>query len=244
MSSADSPGLSTSGPKPVLIFDLDGTLLSVNSYPSWVRYLIVGHFPENKTSDRIKIGLQTIYLMLQRKLMNKDHAFVKAKLQGLWSKAAAKDPDSLAQDWLIGDLYSVVRPNLFPIMSRVMKQELDAILATAAAGEYAIPLGKKLGFKFILATPPFGTPGAGEENSGAVKRDRVLALLKENGWEDRPRIFFTDHADDMPLIEVCGKIFWFGPAANIQTMKTAHPDKKILNGLDLDGKEAFAALSE
>lgn len=228
----------------MLIFDLDGTLLSVNSYPSWVRYLIVGHFPENKTSDRIKIGLQTIYLMLQRKLMKKDHAVIKAQLQELWSKAAAKDPDSLAQDWLIGDLYNVVRPNLFPIVTRVMKQELDAVLATAAAGEYAIPLGQKLGFKHILATPPFGTPGAGTENHGAVKRDRVLALLKEIGWENRPRVFFTDHAEDTPLIEVCDKIIWFGPVASIQTMKTAYPAKKFLNGLDLDGKEAFAAISE
>lgn len=244
MSSADSPGLSTSGPKPVLIFDLDGTLLSVNSYPAFVRYLMVGHFPENKTLDRIKIALQTINLMLQRKLMKKDHALVKAKLQELWSKAAAKDPDSLAQDWLIGDLYSVVRPNLFPIMSRVMKQELDGVLATAAAGEYAIPLGQKLGFKHILATPPFGADDAGRENHGVVKRDRVLALLKQIGWEDRPRIFFTDHEEDMPLIEVCEKIFWFGNISSIKTIQAAHPGKKILNGLDLDGKEAFAALSE
>ncbi len=228
----------------MLIFDLDGTLLSVNSYPAFVRYLIVGHFPENKTFDRIKIGLQTIKLMLQRKLMKKDHVVIKAQLQELWSRAAAKDPDSLAQDWLIGDLYNTVRPNLFPIMARVVKQELDAVLATAAAGEYAIALGQKLGFKHILTTPPFGAPEAGRENHGIVKRDRTLALLKDIGWDNRPRIFFTDHEEDMPLIEVCDKIFWFGNAASIKTIQTAHPGKKILNGLDLDGKEAFAALSE
>ena len=44
MSFADSPGRSTSKADPVFIFDLDGTLISVNSFPHWVIYMLRGKF--------------------------------------------------------------------------------------------------------------------------------------------------------------------------------------------------------
>ena len=42
------------------------------------------------------------------------------------------------------------------------------------------------------------------------KRDRVLALLRQLDWFTRPRILFTDHLDDLPLMRECDAVFWFG----------------------------------
>ena len=37
------------------------------------------------------------------------------------------------------------------------------------------------------------------------------------GWQDEPRILFTDHEDDLPLIRVCQTVYWFGS----ETARTA-----------------------
>ena len=41
---------------PLLIFDLDGTLLSVNSYPHWVRYLLTGRFDGLDKKERLAVS--------------------------------------------------------------------------------------------------------------------------------------------------------------------------------------------
>ena len=46
-----------------------------------------------------------------------------------------------------------VRPAFEPLLQQIAAGEIDAVLATAAAGEYALPLGRQLGFRHVLATP-------------------------------------------------------------------------------------------
>lgn len=244
MSSAVSPGLSISNQPPVVICDLDGTLLSVNSFPVWVRYLIYGHFGELATLERLKIAFATIKVMFERKLLKKDHAVTKAQLQQLWERATSKDTDGIGPEWLLSDLAATTRPNLSKLLQMITANRFSAVLATAAAAEYAVPLGQKLGFKHILATPKLNAANAAAlHNVGAVKRDCTLAFLQAQGWDTQPRIFLTDHEEDLPLIAVCDKILWFGKAAGLATMQTAHPDKVFVNALLLDAKEIVQELT-
>ena len=228
-----------------MICDLDSTVLSVNSFRPWVRYLIFGHFGELAVVERLEIALTTIVVMLERKLLNKDHAVTKGKLQKLWRRATAKDPATLAQDWLLSDLAATVRPNLSALLSRAAADSKQHILlATAAAGEYAEPLGARIGFKYILSTPLLaGADAAKLHNVGSVKRDRVLAFLQEKGWDKLPRVFLTDHIEDLPLIEVCDKILWFGNETQRQLAQTKATGKLFVPALTLETKEVLAEIS-
>ncbi len=245
MSSVVSPGPSTSELLPVVICDLDSTVLSVNSFRPWVRYLIFGHFGDMPIAERLEIAITTIIVMAERKLMNKDHAVTKGKLQKLWRRAIAKDPAGLAQEWLLSDLAATVRPNLSALLSRAAADtKQHVLLATAAAGEYAEPLAAKIGFRHILATPLLeGVDAAKQHNVGSVKRDRTVAFLQEKGWDKLPRVFLTDHIEDLPLIEVCDKILWFGNETQLQLAQTKAPGKLFVPALTLENKEVLAEIS-
>lgn len=224
-----------------MICDLDETVLSVNSFRPWVRYLIMGHFGEMKTAERLELSCYVIWAMIERKLLKKDHAVIKGKLQKFWTQATVKDPAGLAQDWLLSDLASTVRPNLRSFLQWTAAGKQSVLLATAAAGEYAAPLAARIGFRHVLATPPLykSKEPAKEHNAGEVKRDNVLAYLKTQGWDASPRVFLTDHNEDKPLIAVCDKILWFGKEPAMQALQKEFPDKVFVHALVLEPREVL-----
>ena len=57
-----------------------------------------------------------------------------------------------------------------------------------------------------------------------------MRLLEQRGWQDRPRVLFTDHEDDLPLIGVCDDVHWFGSERGRQMVAYALPDISIRSG--------------
>ena len=53
---------------PVLIFDLDGTILRTNSFPLWMVYLMIGRIPELDLRQRVSLSMHTMRLLLLRKI--------------------------------------------------------------------------------------------------------------------------------------------------------------------------------
>ena len=201
----------TSMDEPVLIFDLDGTIIDVNSFPLWAGDMLRGRVPSIDRAGRTAIALRTAAALARRKLLREPHDTFKARLQRIWTRATERAATDLSVD-LVARLASHVRPNLDLILRDVASGTVDAVLTTAAAAEYALPLARHLGFRHAIATPTAGSADC-TENVGSTKRDRTLAYLVAQGWADRPRIFFTDHRDDLPLIRECQTIVWLGPDA-------------------------------
>lgn len=227
MCSAASPGRSTSRADPLLIFDLDGTILSVNSFPHWARYMLAGRFVGLNAAQRLALSLQTSGVLLQRKLLGHSHYLTKRRLQRLWAYSLQKDANQIALHHLSAKLQDYVRPNLRGLMERVASGNVDALLATSAAGEYARGLGAALGFSHVLTTP-LCTESDRMENCKERKRDRVLSLLEAQGWNDRLRIFFTDHEEDLPLIRACHRTLWFGRDEDAAALKKRMPQAEII----------------
>ena len=115
----------------------------------------------------------------------------------------------------------------------MVKRQFDAVLATAAAADYAEPLGRRLGFQHVLATR--ADRSAGEPaNAGAVKRRSVDDFLRHAGWRDRSLILFTDHLDDLPLILDCDVVCWFGSAGMLAKARAMAGEKwlRALSGYE------------
>jgi phosphoserine phosphatase len=195
----------------VVVFDLDGTILEVNSFPQWVRFLIAGGLPELGARRRMVLSLRTMSQLLQRKLLRSSHEDFQWRLQRLWQSACRARP-CVSLEGFEAALLRHVRPNLATTLELVAESQIDAVLATAAAEDYATGLGRRLGFRHVLATRS-GRRGGAPANSGERKRQEVLALLRGLGWHERPIILFTDHVDDLPLIRDSSVVYWCGPAA-------------------------------
>jgi len=208
---------------PVLLFDLDGTILRRNSFPLWVMSMLTGGDPQAGLRRRAALSLRAQDLLIQRKLGRLSHDRFLRDLQSLWADIG----DGTTAARLQAKLLKLVRPNLAPAMKLLGEPQTDALLATAAAAEYAEPLGRALGFHYVLAT----SRGPGRDapcNSGEVKRERVLEFLKQQGWAHRPRIFFNDHMDDLPLMELCQAVCWFGSTRELRAARAAAPNARFV----------------
>jgi phosphoserine phosphatase len=220
-------------PGPVLIFDLDETILRVNSFPLWVRFLAFGRLPGLAAHRRALLTMRVLLLTARRKLHRIDHDALLRQLQQAWRAATQGCGETQAAAFR-ARLLREVRANLGGVLQRVADGRLNAVLATAAAADYAVGLGRQIGFRHVLATP--ADDERPERNAGVRKRDRVLALLRNLGWDERPRILFTDHIDDLPLMRVCDATCWFGDSR-------ACPDGiRVASCLDLDSDALEAAL--
>ena len=227
---------------PVVVFDLDGTILRANSFPRWVLFLIVGRIPGLDRRRRALLSLRTASLLLRRKLTRASHGEFLWRLQDVWRSACVRRGAAPAERFE-AMLLRLVRTNMASVLELVASDRIDAVLATAAAEDYAMSLGRRLGFRHVLATASNRRQGD-PANSGAQKREQVLALLDECGWRGRPIILFTDHVDDLPLMRDSTTVYWCGPLRGLERTAAAAENARFVLCRDLEDAEVARHLSE
>jgi phosphoserine phosphatase len=226
---------------PVLVFDLDGTLLTVNSFPIWVLFLGFGGVRGLSIRVRLTVTRMVVRLLVLRKLGRMDHETFLRHMQALWHFATAGDEGAAAQR--LGTLLlRYRRRNMAPVLKLVTDGTLDGVMATAAAEEYAQGLGRRLGLPNVVATP--GGRGSDEpSNTGERKRQRLLAWLEERGWSGRPLIFFNDHMADVPLMRDSRIVCWFGSRRTLERAKRATPNVRFVACRGLREREMRATMA-
>lgn len=228
----------TSTGDPVWIFDLDGTVITVNSFPLWVRHLGLGRIPGLTIGRKLVTGLAVAAALAERKVARRGHAHFKQRLQWIWARTTTRQTDQAAAEDFADHVLRYRRPSLEGLIDQIRLQRLDAILATAAAEEYAGAIAARLGFRHHLATPRGAA--SNRENIAAAKRDAVLDLMARNGWTGRPIVLATDHPEDLPLIEISWKLLWCGSAAHLGEIRAAVPAIPVLD-LEAAGSDRIRA---
>ena len=221
-------------PDPVLVFDLDGTILCCNSFPLWTLFLMIGRLRGVGVRRRALLSLHAAGLLLRRKMGRLGHDEFQRRLQ-----AAAAGSGLVWTSGFEAMLSRQVRVNLRSCLGLMVERQLDAVLATAAAADYAEAFGRRLGFRHVLATRSGRSVGE-PSNSGVMKRQRVVALLRDIGWCGRPLILFTDHIDDLPLIQACGVVCWFGSAESLAVVNAMAADTRFIHCRDMTGEALLA----
>jgi phosphoserine phosphatase len=214
--------------KPVLIIDLDETLLEVNSFRLWVDYFLFGKFSGISFSKHYMVAVNAAKIMAERKILGKSHYQTKNALQKLWKQTG----DNSALLELVARLEKRIRPNMLGLVERIEQKKVDAVMATSAAGVYAVEFGTNIGFSHVLATEIDG-----EENRSEEKARRVQEFLEKQGWGERKKIFFTDHLEDLPFILACNKLMWFGKEEEIEIIRQSAPELEVIDCINLDSEE-------
>lgn len=185
------------GQKKVVVFDLDGTLCSVNTYKVFVVLLILF----SVTSFQFLFFSQTIKQL-------------KLKLEGKISRWELKK-----ELFVIHDLmkYKIVFLNilLFCIKLTVRKKILKNfqnkgftfVLATAAYKFYSEKLGLLYGFDKIIATTKSDIDND-RECIGKLKRNKLERYMKGSKID----VFLTDHSDDSPTMMISNVTYLICPS--------------------------------
>ncbi len=218
----------TTHTRAVMILDLDGTILSINSFRVWSLFMVRGRFPHLTARHRARVAAAAIGVLIRRKMGLTSHTELKCQMQTLWKTAISGD-DGACEGRLIAELQQYVRPELVTTLAGIAQGKIDGVLATAAAGDYAYALGKALGFQHVLATSPTRRP-TDPDNVGESKLNAVVDFLRTQAWQDRPRVLFTDHRDDLPLIKACPTVYWFGKAEEGRRIERSVPGVRLQRG--------------
>lgn len=187
---------------PVLLVDLDGTLLSASSFRIWCRMLLTAQASAGRRGRRIAVAVGTAVLLAARRLHLIGHARLRATLAGWWRWSTQADGAAVAGLWAALDERR--RPELNALLASIAASERDAVLATAASAVYARGYGHHLGFRHVVASRGHVA------DDGVAKRDAVLVLLQALGWSDRPLVLLTDGMEDALLARLCVQVHWFG----------------------------------
>ena len=228
MSSADYLGHSISKADPILIIDLDETLLSINSFRIWSAYFLYGKFENLNFQKRSLLWFKAAKIFAERKILRHSHAQTKSALHKLCIQA---DNNKALENILI-KLEQKIRPNMRGVLELIAQNKIDAILATAATSFYAEPFAARVGFSHITSTKLNE-----KENRGEEKSRRVLEFFEKQDWENRKKIFFTDHLEDMPFILKSDKLIWFGEPEKIGIIKKSAPKLDIILYKNLTAQE-------
>jgi len=211
---------------PILVFDLDGTVLRLNSFPIWILFVGFGGIRSLSLKQQFRLTWRVLGLLASRKLGRINHETLQRHMQALWHFATAGDTDTSAQR-LATLLLRLTRRNMASALKLVTDGAMDGILATAAAEEYANEIGQRIGFTHILATSGGRRPSE-PANTGEHKRERLVAWLEQRGWTDRPLIFFNDHMADLPLMRDSSIVCWFGSQRSLEQAKRAAPHVRFV----------------
>jgi len=191
----------------LVLVDLDGTLVRGNSFHMWLRHMLTDGLrtlaPPARYTNRFVIFLYSA-LRLGRLI---SHARLKRVCQRVWDRALARstDPDHELNSFL-ATLMRRVDPRISDWVGRAQDGGAVAVLTTAAPGDYALPLARRLGFDGAITTPHANSE-AWSENLREEKERNTAAYVRHKGWQDKQTRLFTDHVDDLPLMravhEVC-----------------------------------------
>jgi len=183
--------------KKVAVFDLDGTLLSINSYKvflvTWFAWLLM-RFNFNKIK-----ALLVVINKRNKNLINRKDA--KQYILELY----LENRNDSYERYLIKLLYLFKRRVVFKYL-KILQVNHDVILATAAYCFYAKPLAKKFKIEKVVCTLKNDIPN-NRECIGAEKFNRI----KDYYGIQKFSHLFTDHSDDLPLFDFSDEIYLVKP---------------------------------
>jgi HAD superfamily hydrolase (TIGR01490 family) len=186
------------------LFDLDHTLLTLDSDEAWVEFLIEERILDKAAFERANHELVARYRAGEATSVEFTHFYL--------STLVGRDPDLLAT-WHATYLERKIRPAISVSARELIarhRAEGHLLVMTTATGRFIVaPIARELGLENLIATEPEMKDGlytgkvAGTPNMREGKVTRLEAWLGERDLAlDRFREswFYSDSVNDLPLL--------------------------------------------
>jgi HAD superfamily hydrolase (TIGR01490 family) len=186
------------------LFDLDHTLLTLDSDEAWIEFLIEDGILDRVEFERANHELVARYRAGEATSVEFTHFYL--------STLVGRDPAVLA-GWHSKYLARKIRPAISAAARALLARHRAAghlMLMTTATGRFIVaPIARELGFDNFIATEPEMKGGrytgrvAGTPNMREGKVTRLEAWLDERGMvlgSFRESWFYSDSVNDLPLL--------------------------------------------
>jgi len=187
-------------PKKIIVIDLDGTFVSVNTFHKWMLFVAIYSIK--------KLAFFTLFKLLKisslRAFKKINHAQMKVAILNI-SQTLVTDKDIKI---FVKSLDNYVHEE---ILALVKSKAYISILATAAPEIYAKTLAEVYGFDYEISTP-LTIKEAWKENLKEEKKKNVLLLLKRERLSLSIERLYTDHHDDLPLMKYAKLTYLINPS--------------------------------
>ncbi|MBD5224355.1 MAG: haloacid dehalogenase-like hydrolase [Bacteroidales bacterium] len=190
----------------LLVVDLDGTLVDVNSFTSFVTYLVVQMAKYGKWNAFFKV----IHIVGLRKMRCISHADAKKAIIDCCNSVYGGNKQIYSE--FCEGLGKRLRPSVINIIDKYRRTGATVALATAAPAEYAELFAHSCGFDYCIASG-FGKSGE-SSRTYECKGDEKLRRVKELCLRENIEIaaVITDHEDDLPLLTIAPECYLVNPS--------------------------------
>ena len=181
----------------VLVIDLDGTLMSVNTFHYYIKFICYSYLKLLKLKSLFLI----LGVVVLRVFKIVSHSVMKFEILKI-----VETTDSLDHESFVVNLLKFLNPIL-----EIKQGDFDLkILATAAPENYSKIIAEKLDFDYCIATNSKDKL----ENIRENKLHNVKCLLKKIN-KTHVDLFISDHIDDLPLFNYSKSIILVNPDINL-----------------------------
>jgi HAD superfamily hydrolase (TIGR01490 family) len=188
----------------LVLFDLDHTLLTLDSDEAWIEFLIEERILDRQEFERANRDLVVRYRAGEATSVEFSYFYM--------STLAGRDPALLAE-WHARYLERKIRPAISEAARELLakhRAEGHLMVLTTATGRFIVaPIARELGFEHLIATEPEMEDGrytgrvSGTPNMREGKVTRLDAWLRERDMAIeafRQSWFYSDSVNDLPLL--------------------------------------------
>ncbi len=188
----------------VIVVDLDGTLLSVNTFHKWMIFLFKKSLLKNPL-DSVKI----LAIIAFRLIKVYNHKEMKYRI--LQISEATRYKKYL--DEFVDELDAHLNDE---VLQLIKENDVISVLATAAPSLYARRVADRYGFIHCVATPE-SSAQIWFENIKEKKRESLEKLLDSIEIKEVD-IVLSDHHDDIPIMEMAKKVYLVNASHETRTL--------------------------
>jgi phosphoserine phosphatase len=188
--------------KRLVLCDLDGTLVSCNTFHKWLKYTAKNYLINFKIIKFIKIIFYS-FLRLIRLITHKE-----LKIQIL---KISQNEDDLFVDNFVKNILIFLNLKVIKLLETYFQENYHVIMITAAPEVYANKIGKKIGFDMVIASPNHnGDKNNWQEN---IREQKLISLNNNIDISQFESIeVLSDHYDDLPILKIATKCILVSPS--------------------------------
>ncbi len=190
--------------KKIAFFDIDKTILKINSGEALVR-----HAYQKGLMSTIGV-LKAIYTALQYKAGMKDTHKIINKM-GSWLKGLSEEKfNSVSKEIFHKDILPNIRPNIIKEINRLKREGIEVVILSSAVESVCKPIGEHLNMDGVICTALEVDKGilTGRPVGRYCFRDEKLVRLEEycrnRNYSLNQVAYYGDSIDDLPALEKVG----------------------------------------